>query len=232
MVVVTNQFIESGMSDVGGWTRKQIQALGIAWPPREGWKQRLEGVEIPDEDAARFLELKNSSKLMRKIMKEKNPELKNVPSYQAVEDKPKQPSQKEKSLARKQERKLAKIAAKREARARKREKAKQKWAHLQPDLQVPAWVNPNGNVNYTKYLRSKEWKRKRQEALAHYGALCDECGMTESLHVHHKTYERLGNENVEDLQILCKGCHGAHHEQDGRHATKSTSDFIELARTF
>jgi len=37
-----------------GWTRKQLACLGVAWPPRRGWKYRLEGREIPDATARAF----------------------------------------------------------------------------------------------------------------------------------------------------------------------------------
>lgn len=43
---VTNQMIEAGKSERGGWSRKQLQALGETWPPVPGWKKRAIGREI------------------------------------------------------------------------------------------------------------------------------------------------------------------------------------------
>ena len=65
---------------------------------------------------------------------------------------------------------------------------------------------------YTKYLLSKKWKEKREEAFAYYGKKCDVCGTTENLHVHHKTYVRFKKEIMEDLQVLCSFHHMELHD--------------------
>lgn len=66
---------------------------------------------------------------------------------------------------------------------------------------------------YTKYLLSDEWKKKRLEAFAHYGKKCDTCGTTENLHVHHKTYVRFKKEIMDDLQVLCSFHHMELHRE-------------------
>lgn len=38
----------------GAWTRYQIVALGISWPPQQGWIDKIEGHEISEENAKRF----------------------------------------------------------------------------------------------------------------------------------------------------------------------------------
>lgn len=35
------KIIEAGKSAKGGYTRKQLKAWGIAWPPAKGWKEHL-----------------------------------------------------------------------------------------------------------------------------------------------------------------------------------------------
>ena len=60
---------------------------------------------------------------------------------------------------------------------------------------------------YNKYINSKAWGRKRQEAFTYHGRECAFCGKTHSLHVHHKNYRSLFNEDMEDLMILCEQCH-------------------------
>ena len=30
----------------GAWTREQLAALGVSWPPRKGWVERIEGTMI------------------------------------------------------------------------------------------------------------------------------------------------------------------------------------------
>ena len=70
-------------------------------------------------------------------------------------------------------------------------------------------------VNYRVYLSSPEWSRKRLERLKidnHTCRVCHHQGDEYSLHVHHSTYKRLGDENVEtDLITVCSLCHDAIH---------------------
>jgi len=69
----------------------------------------------------------------------------------------------------------------------------------------------NRQAEYRAYLSTPVWKQKRMEALSHYGAICNRCG-DHGTDVHHKTYDRVGgNEILSDLEILCRGCHVAHH---------------------
>lgn len=70
---------------------------------------------------------------------------------------------------------------------------------------------PEGITLYRHYLQSPVWKAKRQEALSYYGCVCSRCKCY-GTDVHHKTYERVGgNERMEDLEVLCRECHDAHH---------------------
>lgn len=38
---ITLDDIEAAKTPRGGWTRQQIEAWGLTWPPRKGWKYRL-----------------------------------------------------------------------------------------------------------------------------------------------------------------------------------------------
>lgn len=60
---------------------------------------------------------------------------------------------------------------------------------------------------YNKYIQSEDWKMKREELFEDRGKQCEKCGSINHLQVHHLTYENFGNESLEDLQILCRGCH-------------------------
>lgn len=53
-------------------------------------------------------------------------------------------------------------------------------------------------ADYAKYLRSEHWKKKRLSALRRHGKVCSRCKSKTGLHVHHKTYVRLGNEHLAD----------------------------------
>lgn len=39
--------IEAAMTPSGGWTRDQLAAWGVPWPPPKGWKRRLLSVQTP-----------------------------------------------------------------------------------------------------------------------------------------------------------------------------------------
>ena len=67
---------------------------------------------------------------------------------------------------------------------------------------------------YINYLKSKLWKERRYAALERAGFKCqfEKCGENQSLEVHHKTYDRLGNEEPGDLIVLCSGHHWRTHK--------------------
>jgi 5-methylcytosine-specific restriction endonuclease McrA len=65
--------------------------------------------------------------------------------------------------------------------------------------------------DYTAYLRSPEWNARRRAALKRAGFKCSRCPSTTRLHVHHKSYERLGEELPRDLLVLCDQCHRKEH---------------------
>lgn len=58
-----------------------------------------------------------------------------------------------------------------------------------------------------EYMKSKEWKRVTERKYAEVGHRCQRCGDIKDLQVHHITYKNLYHERLEDLQILCAGCH-------------------------
>lgn len=61
------------------------------------------------------------------------------------------------------------------------------------------------------YYRTDEWRHMRALALQHYGETCILCAAKEKLQVHHRTYERLGRERLNDLIVLCDNCHARYH---------------------
>lgn len=70
---------------------------------------------------------------------------------------------------------------------------------------------------YHDYLLSPEWKAKRAKRLAidnfecYYNDVLDcDCA---TLHVHHISYENIGNEKMSDLITLCENCHNNIHRR-------------------
>ena len=62
-------------------------------------------------------------------------------------------------------------------------------------------------MNYTEYLNSEEWKRKRELRIQTDGKVCSICGSSNVLQVHHMTYKNIPHENNSDLITLCRACH-------------------------
>lgn len=67
-------------------------------------------------------------------------------------------------------------------------------------------------MRYQDYISSLTWRssQARLDELAAAGFRCRICnaGSDEArLEVHHRTYERLGNEDAADLTTLCRECH-------------------------
>src|SRR3990167_6427643 len=62
---------------------------------------------------------------------------------------------------------------------------------------------------YLDYLESPKWRAKRQRVLSRDDHECQTCLETEQLEVHHKTYDNLFHEPLDDLITLCRWCHEA-----------------------
>jgi len=75
---------------------------------------------------------------------------------------------------------------------------------------IPA-LKPEQIPNYYRYIDSWAWQRKRRIALHRDGGLCRSCSKPGN-HVHHITYDRLGDEDSTDLVTLCVNCHKQEHK--------------------
>lgn len=65
-------------------------------------------------------------------------------------------------------------------------------------------------ARYNAYIRSARWKNLRKDLIKLRAGLCDRCHRffgEGGLEVHHLTYERLGNERMADLEVVCRRCH-------------------------
>jgi len=88
---------------------------------------------------------------------------------------------------------------------------------------------------YEEYLQTSEWKEKRAQALERDNNCCRVCNSDERLHVHHRTYARRGNENLEDLTTLCEECHERFHRKTNQTEPRidqryQRREFIEKVR--
>ena len=48
--------IEKAKSPIGGWTKEQLAAWGVPWPPPRGWRRRLESAIEKQEEIEAWTE--------------------------------------------------------------------------------------------------------------------------------------------------------------------------------
>lgn len=68
MFRVTQAWLEQFSTKEGGWTRDQLEQIGVPWPPRQGWKRRAVGMVITAEARKRF-ELRLSKKQAKRYLR-------------------------------------------------------------------------------------------------------------------------------------------------------------------
>ena len=68
--------------------------------------------------------------------------------------------------------------------------------------------------NYPQYLVTFHWRKIRKDIIEKH-KVCQKCGSKEKLHVHHFTYDNIGNEKEEDLILVCEDCHKKLHKIGG-----------------
>lgn len=65
-------------------------------------------------------------------------------------------------------------------------------------------------AHHGDYINSPEWRAKKREFWnSDRPRICYVCGTSNNLELHHLTYERFGQERLEDLVPLCR----AHHQE-------------------
>lgn len=67
-------------------------------------------------------------------------------------------------------------------------------------------------MDYAAYIESAAWRERRDERIRAVGGRCQLCNGGGELHVHHRTYARVGREFDSDLTVLCVGCHEKYHD--------------------
>jgi 5-methylcytosine-specific restriction endonuclease McrA len=83
---------------------------------------------------------------------------------------------------------------------------------------------------YRSYMASREWAARRTVALAAAGRRCQRCGACGGLEVHHKHYRTLGAERAEDLEVLCRPCHGSADRERHRRTALENAAALYAAR--
>lgn len=69
------------------------------------------------------------------------------------------------------------------------------------------------SLSYTDYLRTDHWVKVRESAIRRAKWRCQACYSSRDIQVHHRTYDRLGEESPSDLMVLCDPCHSVFHSE-------------------
>jgi len=65
---------------------------------------------------------------------------------------------------------------------------------------------------YERVLASPAWRVRTYILKALAERLCEVCGSDGALEAHHLSYDNLGNEEPQDLVVLCDACHAGAHD--------------------
>ena len=73
------------------------------------------------------------------------------------------------------------------------------------------WISQH----YDEYLKSEHWQVVRARYAEHHprSQSCTVCRSKSRLNLHHRTYERVGQERYGDLCYLCETCHHEAHRR-------------------
>lgn len=187
IMLITESFVKQCQTERGGWTKDQLEVLGVKWPPKNGWIDSVCGMEISSETAQAFIDLRNK---------------------RARQKKPVCVEKKQKTKKSKQEKKQKRLEA------YERFVAKTVAPRIEKPRSAPIKKAPY--VATDAFLSSYEWRRVRMEALKLHGARCQCCGASPAdgavMNVDHikprKLFPHLALD-VNNLQILCGECnHG------------------------
>lgn len=88
------------------------------------------------------------------------------------------------------------------------------------------WKMPD----YETYIASRGWEKRRSDYFSKHARRCMACGAEKKIHLHHKTYVRMGHELDEDLVPLCESCHSKVHtiyNRGGRKLSQVTDQFVK-----
>jgi hypothetical protein len=78
---------------------------------------------------------------------------------------------------------------------------------------------------YEQRISSAQWKLLKRNIIEQRGSRCEQCGQEGgSLALHHLHYRTVGNERLEDVELLCAECHT---RADEARAGKSRPKYVE-----
>ena len=83
---------------------------------------------------------------------------------------------------------------------------------------------------YQAVLSSERWKNLKDLFIRAQNGKCGRCNKSGKLELHHKTYERLGDEKYSDLELLCASCHKIADRERAVEGYRSSQSALYYAR--
>lgn len=68
---VTQEFLDKHKTKRGAYTKAQLELIGVSWPPKKGWKEKVIGRELTKQQEKEFIKAKNPKAVKPKVKKEK-----------------------------------------------------------------------------------------------------------------------------------------------------------------
>jgi len=84
--------------------------------------------------------------------------------------------------------------------------------------------------SYKEYLVSPEWQRLKTLKLKQADNRCQLCNSPDKLNIHHRTYKRIYEEDLNDLTVLCSYCHYRFHEKLSKIVFDEINEYTSLIK--
>ena len=98
---------------------------------------------------------------------------------------------------------LIQLPREKEAAERHKHCAIRYWRKMQ-EVPPDSGARHSSRHDYNFHIASAEWQRFKCEVIKQRGNRCERCGqVSASLELHHLHYHSLGNEQPEDVELLC-----------------------------
>lgn len=78
-------------------------------------------------------------------------------------------------------------------------------------------------AEYAEYLQGEHWQMMRRLALKDSDGRCRVCDSDDMCDVHHRSYDRIGREELSDLVVLCRSHHEMFHGLSGEEGVAGKS---------
>ena len=60
-VEIDEEILDRARTPRGGWTKAQLEVLGVGWPPPQGWRRRVVGQLATRSAIERFVKLRTQT---------------------------------------------------------------------------------------------------------------------------------------------------------------------------